>query len=144
MKRRTVRGLLEKLDKYNYRLQNYTTRAERLEEEPYKAHIKLQFTAPLRCIQDNATKLHQVLSRSWCKSHSSHRAGLLLEQRLVRKKPHLKGTRRASEAVARANCFGLSLSPSTPDLQWLDAEFRLLEKSTRYVILSSIGFMLKC
>ncbi|PGH13361.1 hypothetical protein AJ80_06355 [Polytolypa hystricis UAMH7299] len=129
MKRQRVRSLLERLDKCNTRLQNYTETAAKLaageEEEPYQVHARVKFTAPLGCIQDNATKLHQALSRNWCTSHQSHRACLLLEQHLVRRKKHPKLRVGKSVAVAEAGCFGVCLSPNPKELKWIEGEFRL-------------------
>ena len=136
MKRRNVKILLDELETCNNRLYAFTEKAEKLEEEPYRARRISRFSAPLHCIQENAKKLHEVLSRSWCSSHPSHCASLHLEQRLVRRKaPRRKLSQRSAEVAAEANCFGLCLLPSPSQSKWLYAEFRIVddvENSSKY------------
>jgi hypothetical protein len=125
---------MERLKTCNDRLHDFTEKAEKLEEEPYKAHIKLRLTGSLRCIQDNATKLYHVLSQNWCTSHPSHSASLLLESRLVRRKIARKNLiKGAIEPVAEASCFGLRLLQVRSQTKWLDTEFSLIQSTSRSV-----------
>lgn len=125
MKRQKVKKLLVELDICNKRLDTYANKAEKL-EEPYKAEKKIKFALPLRLIEENATRLYDVLARTWCPAHSSHHAGLLLEPRLVK-----KGMGRVSQRNAErcdANCFWISLLQFLSPRKWLDVEFRLVEE----------------
>ena len=125
MKRQKIKRLLVELDICNKRLDTYANKAEKL-EEPYKEEKKSKFALPLRLIEENATRLYDVLARTWCPAHSSHHAGLLLEPRLVKKR---KG--RVSQQNAEkfdVNCFRISLLQSPSPRKWLDVEFRLVEE----------------
>jgi hypothetical protein len=125
MSRKKVKMLLQELEICNNRLDTFAEKAEKL-DDPYKANKKSKFALPLRIIQDNAARLYDVLSRSWCSSHPSHCAGLLLEQRLVRRKRIPQHRTKPSEGNPEVNCFGLSLLQSPSPLKWLNAEFRLI------------------
>jgi hypothetical protein len=92
------------------------------------------FMLPVDIIRENAKKLYNVLSKTWCSTHSSHSAGLLLEQRLV-KKPKRGGPgwqrKRLTLDHCDTNYFSLSLlQPSiSTSKKWLDVEIRLVESS---------------
>ncbi len=125
MKRQKVKRLLVELDICNKRLDTHANKAEKL-EKPYKAEKRSKFALPLRMIEENATRLYDVLARTWCLAHSSHHAGLLLEPRLVKKR---KG--RVSQQTAEkydVNCFRILLLQSPSPRKWLDVEFRLIEE----------------
>ncbi|KAF2465073.1 uncharacterized protein BDR25DRAFT_295894 [Lindgomyces ingoldianus] len=92
MSRKKVRRLLEELKSCNLRLDSFANKAEKL-KEPYRTETRLKFAAPLGVIENNATKLYNILCRTWCASHDSHRAGLLLERRLVENENHGVGGR---------------------------------------------------
>jgi hypothetical protein len=127
MRRQRVKKLLQELDDCNTRLDSFTEKAERL-EDTYKADKKSKFALPLRLIQQNAARLYDVLSRSWCTTHPSHSASLLLESRLVRRtRGSVWYRRKGPEASSDINCFGLSLLQMPSPRKWLDAEFRLIE-----------------
>jgi hypothetical protein len=132
MKRRTVKTLLERLDKCNARLSGFMDKAGKIQDEVPGSRIKIKFVAPLECIQGNASKVHRVLFRSWCDTHPMHRAGLLLEQRLVRRKRKMwKGP---PQKAGECDCFGVSLL-RVPVLTWIDTEFRVDDsnmQSSRY------------
>lgn len=131
MKRRKVKGLLENLDQYNARLDGLVQKAERIEGDRYQTHKKLRFTEPWDTVRKNARMLYRALSQSWCDSHSSHSVGLLLEQRIVRK----KRPNRDKGVIPRPqeNCFALCLFHDACGGTGLDAEFRLLQKAARLV-----------
>lgn len=63
MKRQKVKRLLVELDICNKRLDTYANKAEKL-EEPYKAEERSKFALPLRMIEENATRLYDVLART--------------------------------------------------------------------------------
>jgi len=129
MKRQRVRKLLEELEICNRRLDTYANKAEKL-EEPYKAEKKPKFALPLRSIEENAARLYDVLSRTWCSAHSSHHAGLLLEQRLVRKRKRMASQQGGRAEECDVNCFGISLLQSPSTRKWLEVEFRLAEAAS--------------
>lgn len=128
MKRQKIKKNLDELRSSIEMLDQYYSKAERL-EEPYKLTARPKFASPLSVISKNAARLYNVLSKSWCSAHHSHSAGLLLEQRLVKKRP-----RGAAASLQKSHdtdcgedkCFGISLLQS-PLPQWLDVEFRLVE-----------------
>lgn len=136
MKRQRVRKLLEELEICNRRLDTYANKAEKL-EEPYKAEKKPKFALPLRSIEENAARLYDVLSRTWCSAHSSHHAGLLLEQRLVRKRKRMASQQGGRAEECDVNCFGISLLQSPSTRKWLEVEFRLAEAASNSQQVSS-------
>ena len=127
MKRQKVRRLLDELETCNRRLNTYANKAEKL-EEPYKAEKQSKFALPLRLIEENAARLYDVLSRTWCSAHSSHHAGLLLEQRLVKKQKRMTSQQKKYAEKCDVNCFGISLLQSPSPMKWLHVEFRLVEE----------------
>lgn len=127
MKRQRIRKSLDELKDAIGMLDTLYSKAEKL-EEPYKATKKLKFAFPLQVIQENAARLHSVLSRTWCSAHPSHTAGLLLEQRLVRRQRRRAVHERQKTPDAEtccSSCIGILLQ--TPSPRWLDVEFRLVE-----------------
>lgn len=128
MKRQKIRGLLDHLTKSINQLDTYLDKAEKL-EEPYKADRKPRFALPLRLVQQNAVKLYDVLSRTWCSAHSTHSAGILLEQRLVtkRKRGMAGRLREQSSEKCNYNCFEISLLKTPLARKWLEVEFRIEE-----------------
>lgn len=116
--------LLDELDQCIGRLDTYANKAEKL--ELYKVERQSDFAPSLGLIEGNATRLYEVLSRTWCSAHTSHHAGLRLEQRLVKK-------RKASQQIKYAekcdgNSFRISLLQRSSPGKWLDVEFRLVKK----------------
>ncbi|KAI0127544.1 hypothetical protein BJ170DRAFT_683381 [Xylariales sp. AK1849] len=129
MRRRAIGNKLGQLEECNARLYGFLEKADKIQnhtQNDESGHrINIQFVAPLQNIQENASKIHRVLHRSWCTAHGSHRAGLLLEQRLLRRR---KNWRRLPQAVGNVNCFGISIWRMSA-LSWLDTEFSLDESS---------------
>ncbi|MCJ1349603.1 hypothetical protein MMC31_007844 [Peltigera leucophlebia] len=74
--KKIVIRLLDELDECIRRLDTYANKAEKL--ELYKAERQSDFALSLGLIEGNATRLYEVLSRTWCSAHTSHHAGLLL------------------------------------------------------------------
>ena len=142
MNRRAIKEKLRQLEECNVRLYGFLEKAGKIQDNAPShdsgSRIRIRFVAPLQSIQDNASRVHRVLRRSWCTVHESHRAALLLEQRLVRRrKRNLRGL---SEAVGKVNCFEISLWRVSV-LTWLDTEFSLDEDSnaaSRYGYASSL------
>lgn len=126
MKRRAVNEKLEQLKGCNERLAVFLEKAEKIHssthdgDESLKARI--QFVAPLTSIRANASRVHEGLHRRWCADHDCHQAGLLLEQRLIRKKR--KNRRGALSDVGKRDRFGVSLWRVTV-MAWLDTEFQV-------------------
>ncbi|KAF6839587.1 hypothetical protein CPLU01_01724 [Colletotrichum plurivorum] len=127
MKRRAINEKLEQLEKCNSRLYDFLEKAEKIHaisqdgDDPAGRRSRVQFVAPLRSIQGNASKVHQGLRRRWCSEHDCHQAGLLLEQRIVRRKKHRFGTFRNA---GKQNQFSVSLWRAAA-MVWLDADFRI-------------------
>ncbi|KAK2735765.1 hypothetical protein FQN57_001145 [Myotisia sp. PD_48] len=123
MKRRIVQQMLRDLDKYNKTLEGFIKRSgQLLGEETYPTQTKVEFIAPVGYIQKNATKLHEVLCRSWCRAYPSHQAGLLLQQRHVRRSKNRRMISRLDGPVC-GDSFGLCFVHSLSELRWRDTEF---------------------
>ncbi|RDW59872.1 hypothetical protein BP6252_12959 [Coleophoma cylindrospora] len=137
MKRQKVKRLLEELEMCNRRLDTYANKAEKL-ESPYKAAKQSKFALPLYMVEENTARLYDVLSRTWCSNHSSHHAGLLLEQRLVKKRNRKTGRERDPAEKCDINCFRISLLQSPSTRRWLEVEFRLTEESSQEPHVSSV------
>ncbi|KAL9580258.1 MAG: hypothetical protein Q9203_006375 [Teloschistes exilis] len=136
MKKKRIKRSLEELQRYIDTIDKFQVKADMIAtaDELYKSDGCFMFTLAIDVIRENAKKLYNVLLETWCSAHSSHSAGLLLEQRLI-KKPKRGGSGRQRKRFALdhgdTNCFGLSLlQPSTSTLRkWLDVEIRLMESS---------------
>lgn len=128
MKRQKIKNLFDDLTKSIGQLDTYLEKAEKL-EEPHKADRKSKFASPLRLMQQNAARLYDVLSRTWCSGHSTHSAGLLLEQRLVKKKKRVMAGRQPQQSSEKCDCscFGISLLQTPAAKKWLEVEFRIVE-----------------
>ena len=129
MKRQRIRKSLDELKSSIEQLDTFYAKAEKL-DEPYKTRTKTKFALPLHVVQQNAARIYNVLSKTWCSSHASHSAGLLLEQRLVRKPERGKAGWRQQQLPSDSrdcNCFEISLLESLSPRKWLDVELRLVE-----------------
>ncbi|KAK3341838.1 hypothetical protein B0T25DRAFT_488810 [Lasiosphaeria hispida] len=126
MNRRAAATLLGKLGKCNTRLSEFIDKADKIQgkiqDEVPGSRAKIKFVAPLTCIRGNASKVYGALSRSWCTTHSTHHAGLRLEQRLVRR--GRKNRKRLPQEIGGSDCFGISLLRISK-LSWVDTEFRV-------------------
>ncbi|CDM36898.1 unnamed protein product [Penicillium roqueforti FM164] len=135
MKKNRVKDALDRLETCTKRIDAWATRADKLQDETPQSRLKLKFSASLGTIQENATKVHQGISRNWCDDNPVHVACLLLEQRLVRPKKTKRPLQAASlNLVAQATCFGLGLrGDCNASSQWLNSEIRIdeLPSSTR-------------
>jgi len=125
MKRRKLKAQIERIELWLKRLSDFTERAEKLEDGLPKARWKVKFSGPLTVIRDNASKIHSTLTKSWCPQHSNHRAGLYLEQRLLR--PRKKMVHLTQPLVAQSDCFALSLDEHASNRVWLIAGFRTID-----------------
>ncbi|KAF2427292.1 hypothetical protein EJ08DRAFT_689043 [Tothia fuscella] len=129
MKRQRIKKHLEDLRSAIETLDTLYDKAERL-EEPYRPAMRSRSASPVKVIADHACRLYDVLSRTWCSAHTSHSAGLLLEQRLVRRrKQEWPGLQKQADALecSSLGCFEISLL-QTPPTKWLDIEFRVAEE----------------
>jgi hypothetical protein len=117
-------------------LTSFAERAEKLDDGPStnsKSKV-VKFTAPLNAIRDNASRVHKVLIQRYCMSHKRHRAAILLEDRMLRRKRGriVNKTQVASDVPSTAACFTLCLDEHLPASKWISTEFRIIESSTRY------------
>ncbi len=138
MKRRTTSEKLKQLDECNARLYGFLEKAASLQDNMQSdtsgGRVRTRFVAPLQDIQNNASRVHRALSRSWCQVHDAHQAGLLLEQRLLRRKR--RNRRGPPPAVGSMSCFGLCVWRESI-LTWLDTEFNLDDNASpdhKYVV----------
>jgi hypothetical protein len=140
MKKKRVKAALERLEACTRKIDDWTTRADRLQDETPQSRPKLEFSASLDTIQENATKVHQGISQNWCNDNPVHVARLLLEQRLRRPRKTRRPHQAASlNLVAQATCFELSLrGDCNASSQWLNSEIRIDELPSWYVLFSSL------
>ncbi|KAI3530449.1 hypothetical protein CABS03_06260 [Colletotrichum abscissum] len=129
LKRRSVDKKLQAITKFNTDLRNLLQGAYKInqfqKDEGLCHKARIQFVAPLQSIQQNASRLHRGLHKRWCGTHDCHRAGLLLEQRLHRKRIHRQGLLKDGGNLER---FGVAL-PRVEEKTWLDMEIRVLGES---------------
>ncbi|OCL00859.1 uncharacterized protein K441DRAFT_599828 [Cenococcum geophilum 1.58] len=138
MKKKRIKESLEELQRCIEMLDKFQVKADKIAaaDELYKSDGRFRVTLPVDTIRENAKKLYNVLSKTWCSTHSSHSAGLLLEQRLI-KKPKRGGPgwqrKRLPVDHCDTNRFSLSLlqSPASTSKKWLDVEIRLVESAAR-------------
>lgn len=134
MKKQDLRDRMDRLHKCIETLAGFAERAEKLDDGPTRQLCKIKFSAPLTSIRENACKVHKVLQSRWCTSHSLHRAGILLEERILRRKRGRQSARAASEPIGTADRFALCLDEHLPATGWLATEFRIIESPQRYPI----------
>lgn len=144
MKKNRVKAALERLEACTRQIDDWTTRADKLQDEVPQCRLTLKFSASLGTIQENAAKVHQAISQNWCDDTSVHIARLLLEQRLVR--PMKKRKRSLETAslnlVAQATRFGLGLQADcNASSQWLNSEIRINELPSRYATFHYLWFV---
>ncbi|MCJ1261436.1 hypothetical protein MMC22_001300 [Lobaria immixta] len=126
MRKQKAKELLMELKVCTERLDTYADKSERL-QEPYKAEKRSKFKVSLQSIENNAARLYDVLSRTWCSTHSSHQAGLLLEQRLVKRQKQATNQQRKDAEECDIDCLGISLLQSPSPTKWFEGEIRLIE-----------------
>ena len=141
MKRRAVGEKLKQLDDCNARLYGFLEKAAKLQDNMQSdssgPRMRVRFVAPLQTIKQNASRVHRALSRRWCRMHGAHEAGLLLEPRLVPRKPRNWGD--ASNTVGSVNCFGLCIWREAV-LTWLDTEFNVDCKADPFTMYANHHF----
>ena len=130
MKKQKIKRAIDYLEQSIDRMDRFQTKADRITEAeaPYRGKRRTKFTRPLVEIQQNARDLYHALSKTWCSTHSSHWAGLLLEQRLVQRH-HRHGPHKKHILFndSDTQCFEISIRQSYPLGRWLDLEIRLVE-----------------
>lgn len=143
MKKNSVKDALERLEVCTRRIDAWTSRADKLQDDTPQSRLKLKFSASLSTIQENATKVRGAISRNWCNDNPVHTTCLLLEQRLVRSRKRKRPLQEtSSNLVAQATCFGLSLrGDCNAPSQWFDSEIRIDEFPSRYAAFSSLSLL---
>jgi hypothetical protein len=126
--RRSVEEKLRQLDECNQRLAGFLEKAAKLHDhgsdiDTCSPRLRIRFAAPLETIRHGVSRVHRVLARSWCQAHRVHEAGLLLEQRLVRRR-RTNCTRRQPSAAGSVSCFGVCILLE-PVPTWYDTEISL-------------------
>ncbi|KAK7454151.1 hypothetical protein Landi51_03271 [Colletotrichum acutatum] len=128
-KKRSVDKKLQAMNDFNAQLRKLLEGADKISrlqrDEGSCSKARIQFVAPLQSIQQNATRLHKGLHRRWCGTHDCHQAGLLLEQRLHRRKAYRQGLLKDGGNLER---FGVAF-PRVEEKMWLDMEIRVLGES---------------
>ena len=128
MKRQTLKERMSKIQHGIQSLASFVEKAEKLNDGLPQKRCKVKFIAPLEFIRENAYNVHGALLSRWCLSHTSHRAAILLEDRLQRRRRGKQLTQHTtSEQGGEANCFTLCLDDHVPVTKWLSTEFRFLE-----------------
>lgn len=134
MKRKKLKESLTELESAIGMLDKFQNKAEKVAalEESYRPESHIRCLLPAEAVRKNAKKLYHVLSKTWCSTHSSHSAGLLLEKRLIkrsRRGEQRLQARKAESDVCNTDCFALSLlqSPTAVSKKWLHAEIRITE-----------------
>lgn len=136
MKRQDLRERMDRIQKCIETLTSFAERAEKLDHEPPRQQCTVRFSAPLESIRINASRVHDVLLSRWCKSHTPHRAAILLEDRMLRRKRGRRSAREGSKQKGTADRFALCLDEHLPTARWLSTEFRITEElSKRYLYL---------
>jgi hypothetical protein len=127
MKRQKIKTSLDELQQNIDTLDKLHTKAERLlsvEALPSRGRLP-RFALPLDIIRQNAERLYRVLSQSWSCPDHSHTSGLLLEQRLKKRKT--KTFQPVAEKASRNYQYFDMTFYSPVCHKWLDVEIRVLE-----------------
>ncbi|KAK1654284.1 hypothetical protein BDP81DRAFT_80600 [Colletotrichum phormii] len=128
-KKRSVDKKLQAINDFNTHLRILLQGADKIsqlqQDEGSCSKARIQFVGPLQSIQQNASRLHRGLHKRWCGTHDCHPAGLLLEQRLYRKRVHRQGLLKDGGNLER---FEVAL-PRIGEKVWLDMEVRVLGES---------------
>lgn len=104
--RKRIKPQLDEIRNCITLLDSYEAKATKIGgSEPTTRSARFKFNFPLKILQSNSAKLYDVLSKSWCSTHSSHSAGLLLEQRIVASK-----SARQRPGSADSNRFNISFA----------------------------------
>ncbi|KAK6501617.1 hypothetical protein TWF481_009452 [Arthrobotrys musiformis] len=134
MKKKKIKESMGELQKCIDMLDKFQDKADKISaaDDTYNPTRGPLLSPNVETIRENAKRLYDVLSKTWCSTHSSHHAGLLLEQRLIRK-PKKRGAVLQRKPLTMGhfdtNCFALSFlqSPASAPKKWLDAEIRIVE-----------------
>ncbi|KAK6331780.1 hypothetical protein TWF718_002321 [Orbilia javanica] len=134
MKKKKIKESVEELQKCVDTLDKFQAKADKIAavDERYNIENEFVLTLHVDVIRENAKKLYDVLSKTWCSTHPSHSAGLLLEQRLIRKPRRGGPGRRHKNSMLShcdTDCFALSLLQysASNSKKWLDVEIRVVE-----------------
>ncbi|KAH7135408.1 hypothetical protein B0J11DRAFT_575995 [Dendryphion nanum] len=129
MKKSTIKQNLERLEICTQRINSWIDRAGRFIDERPRQFSKLKFAESLSRIQENATKIHDALSQSRCKTKPRHPTLLLMEQRL--KRPKMKKSSHGISLISTMSepmCFKLSINREChQSLVPFNTEFRVTD-----------------
>ncbi|CAI0644042.1 unnamed protein product [Colletotrichum noveboracense] len=126
MKRRDVIRSLKAIEEDNEKLRMLLEGADKItsiqDDVGASSRARVRFVGSLKGIRSNACLVHRGLDAKFCMDHECHRAGLLLEQRLKRRK---RTSRQAMpKDVGKLGRFCVSVY-RCPDTAWLDAEINI-------------------
>ncbi|KAF4827194.1 hypothetical protein CGCTS75_v008446 [Colletotrichum tropicale] len=88
--------------------------------------VDVKFVAPLPKIRDNAARVHESLRTRFCADHECHEAGLLLQQRIRRRRD--LSQQEILRNVGTPECFCVSMRFS--EMSWIDTEIRVYDESS--------------
>ncbi|KAH9906047.1 hypothetical protein F4778DRAFT_728615 [Xylariomycetidae sp. FL2044] len=127
MKRRQIKSALERMNSCSTRLYGFIERAEKLQDPPPPASsARVRFATSVKEIQDGARRTVKAICQTWCKSHTTHSAGLLLEPR-IRYRPQQN---RAMMATDRDGGNGLVMTLAhAQNSTWVHTTIRIDEAS---------------
>jgi hypothetical protein len=126
MNRQKIKTALDELQENINTLDKLHAKAERVQEvEALPTRGRSRFSLPLDVIRQNAERLYRVLSQSWSCPDHSHNSGLLLEQRLKKRKARALQT--LPEKTSRNYQYFDMTFYSPVCRRWLDVEIRVLE-----------------
>lgn len=132
MKRQILRTKMNEIRHSIDGLTTFIERADRLHNgQSLECSEKVQFLVPLDSIRANACDVHEILLSRWCDAHAPHRAAILLEDRLYRRRRGSQPSRSPrQEEVNKAKCFALCLNDHVPH-RWQSTAVRPVEISSR-------------
>lgn len=134
MRRRRIVSLLKELQqniKILEDLQRQTGKINKQKEKSAPDH-QCAFVTPIENIRQRARSLYHALTKTWCSSHVSHSAGLLLEprRRPIKRPNGRPNTRGLLPSQLDTGVLGLSLQKSSPKPEkWTEVEIQFLKPS---------------
>ncbi|KAK1520002.1 hypothetical protein CPAR01_15495 [Colletotrichum paranaense] len=113
---------IHQLEEYNRKLQSLLDNAKKIGasqnlDEP-ASQTSIEFVADLQTIQANVARVHNGLIGRWCLKPQGHQTGLLLEQRLRRRRRHRQGP---LNSVGMQDRYGVSIRRCA-ERSWFDTE----------------------
>ncbi|KAK8035835.1 hypothetical protein PG991_001908 [Apiospora marii] len=121
MSYRKTKESLERLQRCNNRLDDFIDKAGKIQDDFSPPPPKINFVMPLDDIRQNATRIYNTISRSWCAFHNTHTAAWRLESRIRRRKKAGKRPMNQGED-SEPGRFNVSVLDAS-HLVWLHTEF---------------------